>query len=114
MTLEEALLLIPTHIMLRPKIDKWREGDEVVVIGLSVVGLLSKVHSQEWEPCDERDIGRLLLEKQIGRRPIPESVRQAMAMRLFGMSYMDNTDYINDQMRTETAFEYWLLPARGT
>lgn len=99
MTLEEALLLIPTHIVLRPKIDRWQAGDEVVVIGMSVVGLLSKVHSQEWEPCDERDIGRLLLEKHIGRRPISESARQALAEMVIGSVNgigPKNTDCCND------------------
>lgn len=98
MTLEEALLLIPTHIMLRPGIDKWQEGDE------DNVGL----GKPRWVDIAEYLYGKNIGDR-VGRRPIPESVRKAMAMRLFGMSYMDNTKYINDQMRTETAFEFWLL-----
>lgn len=106
MTTEEALLLIPTHIVLRPEKDRWQAGDEVVVIGMSVVGLLSKVHSQEWEPCDERDIGRLLLEKHIGRRAIPEAVRKQMAQNISNWSLNSNFDEVNP-------FEGWLLSTQG-
>lgn len=103
MTIEEALALIPTHILLRPEKDRWQAGDEVVVIGMSVVGLLSKVHSQEWEPCDERDIGRLLLEKHIGRRPISESVRKDMALDL----------KLSVEESTTSEFQEWLLSTQG-
>ena len=101
MTFEEALESVPTHIILHSKMDKWQAGDEVVVLGLSVVGVLSKVHSQEWEPYDKRDTGRLLLEKQIGRRPIPESVRTDMAKNLLSVFHQG-------QVRNDS-FETWLL-----
>lgn len=106
MTLEEALALIPTHIMLRPGIDKWQQGDELQNI---TNHLISGSYIPRWIKVKSLSFGKTLPERAIGRRQIPESVRQDMAMRLFGMSYMDNTKYINDQMRTATPFEFWVL-----
>ena len=70
MTLEEALPLIPTHIMLRPGIDKWQAGDEFLM-----------THDQYLKNSWEKAFAfmKTVMPEEIGRRAIPESVRQAMA-----------------------------------
>lgn len=32
-TLEEAMTLVPTHWLLVPNVDRWREGDEILEVG---------------------------------------------------------------------------------
>lgn len=86
-SVEDASSQVPTHISLIPEKHRWRTGDECLVTSLSVVGVLSKIHGQSWEPCDTRDIGRPVLEKAVGRRPIPEEHRKALAERLHALDH---------------------------
>jgi hypothetical protein len=73
MTIEEALFLIPTHIMLRPKIDIWQEGDEVAEYG-------GDRWEIDWYPCTEIISEELEVKPMATyRRRIPETVRYALA-----------------------------------
>lgn len=93
MTLESALELIPTHIILRPKIDKWKEGDEIAEYGGDRWDI-------NWLPCE-----KIVVEEIEGkpaatyRRAIPESVRKDMALDL----------KLSVEEYTTSEFQEWLL-----
>ena len=93
MTTEEAMELIPTHIVLRPEKDRWQAGDEVAEYG-------SDRWDIDWYPCT-----KIITEEIEGkpvatyRRPIPEAVRTRMALALLGSNY--------------NPFEEWLLSTQG-
>lgn len=83
--------------ILIPKKDIWQNGDQVLVTSCSVVGLLSKIHSQSWEPADERDIGRPVLEGQIGRRTESELTRLRAEAK--PMTVEELADYAGGSLR---------------
>jgi hypothetical protein len=92
MTTEEALLLIPTHIMINagtPII----KGDETLEFQDADYG--------EWE-ADIYPLGHGVGGFTHARRPIPESVRQAMAELMISAP---NSRY--------EPFEFWLLSTQG-
>lgn len=96
-TLQEALILVPTHWPLVPGVDKWKEGDEYCLteavklakagwqkIGDGAVGL-----ELPTKDCETRGgwfivetvigIGVRIASDYIARRPTPQSVREAEA-----------------------------------
>lgn len=97
MTFEEALVLVPTHILLRPGIDKWQEGDE------DNVGL----GKQRWIEIAEYLYGHVVRDR-VGRRPIPESVRKSMAESVVHTSTIGA-----GEITGWFAFEVWLLSTQG-
>jgi gamma-glutamyl:cysteine ligase YbdK (ATP-grasp superfamily) len=88
MTIEEALELIPTHILLRPGKDKWQDGDEWLF------------EDNDWRDIRETNVGNLVGSIDQARRPIPESVRKAMAQQMLRFSGSNGFLY---------PFEVWLL-----
>lgn len=96
MTLEEALELIPTHIVLREKKDRWQEGDEGCVNGSDDIffPIHPQYHSQFVEGA------------RFPRRPIPEAVRKQMAQNISNWSLNSNFNEVN-------SFEGWLLSTQG-
>lgn len=107
--------------ILIPKKDIWQNGDQVLVTSCSVVGLLSKIHSQSWEPADERDIGRPVLEGQIGRRTESELTRlRAEAKQItveelraeFEKQYGKPSEYDNLRMTQKILWQGFLACAR--
>jgi len=94
-TLEEALQLVPGHVMLRPGVDVWQEGDEQIVLragGLSSVTRKSQFGDIVWGH---------------GRRPIPADVREAMAYKILNRNAGgENLRALFDR---HNHFEAWLL-----
>ena len=87
MTHSEALDLIPTHIYLIPGKDRWQEGDEFFI--------------HTWNK-KLNFIGTVVGDYEAGRRPIPEAVRQDMAL---GLLYSIREDITSE-------FQDWLLGTR--
>lgn len=116
MTLEEALVLIPTHIVLRPKIDRWQAGDEVY---LGNSWSICKFKTDPFTYKGEKEFTRIfhgqhgwtdLIKNEYvnfnpAQRAIPESVRQGMAENLLSVRHQG-------QKRNDS-FETWLLSAQG-
>lgn len=67
-TMAEALPLVPEYWPLVPGVDKWREGDEAPYVSLKRWGAVPS----NWHGEPVNDI-------EIGRRHIPQSVREAEA-----------------------------------
>lgn len=113
MTIEEALELIPTHIVLRPGIDKWQEGDEVY---LGNSWSICKFKTDPFTYKGEKEFTRIFhgrhgwtdlikndnVNFNPAQRAIPESVRKAMAQQMLRFSGSNGFLY---------PFEVWLLSA---
>lgn len=89
-TIEEALQLIPTHIMLRPGVEFSEHNTDE-----------SLSNHNGWAVCRWP---HKVIPGEIARRPIPENVRQAMAVHLLQMQ-QDKDDKI---IRSHP-FESWLI-----
>lgn len=112
MKIKEALELIPTHICLTEK-HKWQEGDEIY-IGKS--WSLCRFKTDQFTYKGEKEFCRLFhgqhgwtdliknenVNYEAARRPIPESVRQAMAELMISAP---NSKY--------EPLEFWLLTTQG-
>jgi hypothetical protein len=94
-TIDEALALVPTHILLRPGVDVWREGDDFLITH-------DRWMKNTWEKAFSF---KMVQAEEQGRRLIPEEIRIAMAERMFKYSTLDNFKYWNQ-------FESWLLSSK--
>lgn len=75
-TLEQALKLVPEYVLLRPGVDVWRDGDE------------KYWDEMGWaEPQPLTIIGKKV--QDVGRRPIPAEVREAMAWWIIFTAELD-------------------------
>lgn len=113
-TLAEALEMVPEYVMLKPGVDKWREGDEAIdcpsdeLINPKYDSLWSKI---SWELIGTKQTNRMFhgeLEYDViiaGRRPIPQEVREAMAQNLMLEKHR--------RYAMTNAFEAWLLSQGG-
>lgn len=73
-TLEEALLMVPTHWLLTPGVDVWQDGDEVLDCDYDKNGLAIPLFVR-----GSLALGTYLRPDDIGRRPIPQDVRESAA-----------------------------------
>lgn len=65
-TLAEALEMVPEYLILRPRKNRWQEGDE-------------DFNVRAWEIIPERRHNAEIAEHHNpGRRPVPQEVREAM------------------------------------
>lgn len=117
MTIEEALELIPTHIILRKNKDRWQEGDEVF---LGNSWSICKFKTDSFTYKGEKEFTRifhgqhgwtdLIKNENVNfnpaQRAIPESVRNQMAQNISNWSLNSNFDEVNP-------FEGWLESTQG-
>ena len=93
LTFEAAKAMVPEYIMLKAG-DKWARGDEYY-----------QWSSQEWENADDMAKDSMtVIREQMGRRTIPEEVRDAMARKL--MQIEPHSTGVQNQFNP---FESWLL-----
>jgi len=81
-TMTEALSLVPEYWPLVPGVDKWREGDQPCIVERThLIAGEWQYHSEWGRPLGAKNhlIGQELQPEYIGRRPIPQSVREAEA-----------------------------------
>lgn len=86
-TLEEALLMVPTHWPLTPGVDVWQDGDEHYFHG-----------GCKWEPIVKGRfrigsglLGLIIDSVDIARRPIPQDVRESFARILLNGAEIERT-----------------------
>ena len=73
-TLEDALALVPEYWYLTPVMDKWREGDEVLI---EWPWIERRDKSGKWQKANNLAFGDIV--DRLGRRPIPRSIRESEA-----------------------------------
>lgn len=114
MTIEEALELIPTHIILRKNKDRWQEGDEVF---LGNSWSICKFKTDSFTYKGEKEFTRifhgqhgwtdLIKNENVNfnpaQRAIPESVRKDMALDL----------KLSVEESITSEFQEWLLSTQG-
>lgn len=113
-TLEEALKLVPTHIMLKPGVDVWTEGDEYLDIwyddaNFEVIKRWSTItaHPKGMHTNSKIYVGIVIKNDVVARRPIPESKRLSMAKRVVEMHEDKSAGFILSH-----PFESWLLKVK--
>lgn len=100
MTLEKIRAELPTHIILTPKVHRWREGDEVYVLSREGRKLLAA-----WEPKLTRD--KFEVDLHAARRPIPPHILDNQALWL----WLQNLEGVNSTPPMSEIVEAGLLPA---
>ena len=98
-TLDEALKLVPEHIMLRP--GEARPGDEYL-----------DMNSYTWHKIpatDQYEIDSQRATDRVCRRRIPEYVRESIAYHIFSGEQLDAEESPFRQFAYNFPFESWLI-----